>query len=211
MKIEEVAKCIKTTIKNRIKVKSVNYSQVTFLLYSIYINFEFSEINKKIFSSEVFPLIKRTTEKYNLYLIYDEDDLRFRYNNNMKLYIKDKIGISATVPKFLYHRSLEKNRESILKKGIIPQPFENSDWKGNLGFYYEPAVFCSDNKHEFKKIFYGYDIWKIDTKGLNNKWFVDCNNLQETYSIKKNHSYMTYEPIPHKALTFIENKEKPII
>ena len=107
--------------------------------------------------------------------------------------------------RYVLHISSPQCRSSILKHGLLPQAFENSQWKNSKCIYYPPAIFVNNHSHysdwfyfdewvhlPFKKHY--FDCWRIDTMGLNNKWFVDGNSARDTDRL------LTTEAIPLKHL-----------
>jgi hypothetical protein len=46
--------------------------------------------------------------------------------------------------KFIYHVSLKKTRESILKNGLIPMPYDNSEWARTSSLRYPDAIFVNN-------------------------------------------------------------------
>ena len=62
----------------------------------------------------------------------------------------------------------------------------------------KPAIFVnnSDNSNEYFYNNCDYDIWKINTKILDNIWFIDKHMNKSRYLI-------TFENIPVKAIELI--------
>ena len=105
--------------------------------------------------------------------------------------------VSVKPNQFIYHVSNPRFRESILKNGLIPQVGEQryDDWGNDI-----KAIFCT-NATKVKHIWdstYDDDIWKIDTVGLLNKWYLDSN-----FKYGKDFHILTFEPIPVQNLTLV--------
>lgn len=93
--------------------------------------------------------------------------------------------------RFVYHVTLAKNRDSIMENGLIPSPFENSNWR----FYDEeakyPAMVFANNSPVFHDLFYCdeidlgpietdcLDFWEIDTQSFKATWYIDLNMLRD--------------------------------
>ena len=107
--------------------------------------------------------------------------------------MKQLIEYTDKVEKYLWHMSWPKHRESILKNGLVPQPFEKSWWKSE-SLYYPPSVFV-DNHSNYGSWFYAsefnwnteyfcdMDFWRIDTTDLNNTWYYDFNLYMDGSSL----------------------------
>lgn len=126
------------------------------------------------------------------------------------IYFK-KLRTKEIIPlPYVYHCSPVKNRESIKKNGLIPKGLEDSTyWSAISRLSYPPMIFATNaSKGENGKIDVwrdddNWDIWRIDTEKLPNKWWVDLNFFgSETNYI------MTFEPIPPKFLTLARKGKK---
>jgi hypothetical protein len=103
--------------------------------------------------------------------------------------------------KYVYHISPSKNRESILKQGLLPK--NNINFKDSPSLNHPPCIFVSINEPLWKVGTPNTDVWKIDTTKIKNKWWNDMNaelmfrgeNLLMTFekieksSIELEHSY----------------------
>jgi hypothetical protein len=130
---------------------------------------------------------------YNIYE-YSEDVLDDKSNFDVKkfrvyIHIKNSKTIRIKPNRYVYHYSSCDNKDSILKNGLIPQKFSDSErWCETSALEYEDAIFAInglDRKWNFVK---NADCWEIDTLNLKNKWWEDLN-LGNPY-------IMTFEPIP---------------
>jgi hypothetical protein len=92
--------------------------------------------------------------------------------NDIDIYIKNIITKLITPPEFLYHTTDKENLDSILKYGLLPRNYKESDYKNDPIIAYPNTIFLSDDKHifSFKPI-----ILKIYTKNLKNKFYIDIN------------------------------------
>jgi predicted metal-dependent HD superfamily phosphohydrolase len=98
--------------------------------------------------------------------------------------------------KFVYHSSNPYYRESILKEGLIPKG-KSETWLSNTKID-DKVIFVSnsDDKNKWFNSTYDDDIYKIDTTGLKNKFFLDPNFNSDLYLI-------TYDPIPLENIKLI--------
>ena len=125
--------------------------------------------------------------------------------------------------RFVFHVSPKSNRESILEFGLLTSckgrfkhcPEEKSDAKlfvhnfpfpvlhqdfGNL--VYPTAVYCGHNDPPEE-----YDYWLIDTKGLDNIWYIDfvmLNDLILFKDIGYGLHLWSPTPIPAEAIRLCE-------
>ena len=116
-------------------------------------------------------------------------DIAYSYD----IYLKDAKGKRVKPPKYVYHSSPVKNREKIKKEGIkISRP---KNWK-DAYLSYMPSIFVTaDNEDVWNT---NYDLWKIDTTKIDNKWWVDLN-LHKSFNWKAK-ALMTLENIPSHAI-----------
>ena len=107
----------------------------------------------------------------------------------------------------LYHASTYKNRESILKQGLVPKIgvyTKNYTKRNNTGFELPPMVFaCQEQRGLFRT--YGGDLWEIDLNKVDVKWYHDPIHYNDR---SKSKWYMTLDPIPPSALRLISSNEK---
>jgi hypothetical protein len=192
---------IEKLIKNNFEVERLENNKHDNLF--CYIHFELKLNNKNIKNfKEIFPIIKEKAEKKGFFSLY-KFSKRWPGDKLVKICFKNKKKIPVEPPKTVHHISSRINRKKILEEGLIPQPFEKSRWKGDLNYYYEPAIFCSKNKYDASFLFIEdkYDVWEIDLTELKNKWFLDCNMLGYIY---KDCFFMTFEQIKPEALKLVE-------
>ena len=109
----------------------------------------------------------------------------------------------------LYHASTYKNRENILRQGLVPKIgayTKNYTKDKNLGFELPPMVFvCQDKKGLYRV--YGGDLWEIDLNKVDVKWYHDPIHYKDTKKYVGKW-YMTLDPIPPSALRLISSNEK---
>ena len=106
----------------------------------------------------------------------------------------------------VYHFSTYKNRESILRQGLIPKIgvyTKNYVSKKNLGFELAPMVFANQEK---KNLVYGNDCWEIDLNKVDVQWYHDPIHHDQSYP--KLRYYVSLDPIPPSALKLVRSNEK---
>ena len=119
--------------------------------------------------------------------------------------IKDVL-IPAEPTSPVYHFSTYKNRESILRQGLIPKIgiyTKNYVSKKNLGFELAPMVFANQEK---KNLVYGNDCWEIDLNKVDVQWYHDPIHHDQSYP--KLQYYVSLDPIPPSALRLVRSNEK---
>jgi hypothetical protein len=119
--------------------------------------------------------------------------------------IKDVL-IPANPTSPVYHFSTYKNRESILRQGLIPKIgvyTKNYVSKKNLGFELAPMVFANQEK---KNLVYGNDCWEIDLNKVDVQWYHDPIHHDQSYP--KLRYYVSLDPIPPSALKLVRSNEK---
>jgi hypothetical protein len=119
--------------------------------------------------------------------------------------IKDVL-IPANPTSPVYHFSTYKNRESILRQGLIPKIgvyTKNYVSKKNLGFELAPMVFTNQEK---KNLVYGNDCWEIDLNKVDVQWYHDPIHHDQSYP--KLRYYVSLDPIPPSALKLVRSNEK---
>lgn len=133
-----------------------------------------------------------------LYLVYKYRD----GHDDIDVALKDYRTQRMNPNRYVYHCSPKDNRESIEKNGLELKKWKDSrEWKGSIDLAYPPTIFATNIKEYCDQ---RYDIWRIDTKGLTNKWWYDLNfypNLPTYVPI------MTFEPIPAKKKREINDNE----
>lgn len=98
--------------------------------------------------------------------------------------------------KYVYHTS-SGPRDKISKEGLIVQG-RSAAWLSDTKIDGK-VIFAvnSDNKKDWWDSTYDDDIYRIDTTGLKNKWYVDPN-----FDLK-DHRIITFENIPSKSIKLI--------
>lgn len=99
--------------------------------------------------------------------------------------------------RYVYHTSNPIFRDKISKEGLIVQG-RSAAWMSDTKIDGE-VIFAvnSDNKRDWWDSTYDDDIYRIDTTGLDNKWYVDPNfKLQD-------HRIITFENIPRESIEII--------
>jgi hypothetical protein len=113
----------------------------------------------------------------------------------------------ATTERFVYHITSQKIREQIKRNGLLPFSdngtlnFKNSIFANNGP--YNPnwyPIYYDSWDHDCETFHYRvlpyYDVWRIDTKKIKNKWFEDH---RVNFYHGKLHVYC-HDPIPPSAL-----------
>lgn len=105
--------------------------------------------------------------------------------------------IEVNPNKYLYHTSNPHFRDSISKEGLITKG-KSETWLSDTNIDGK-VIFAvnSDNKKDWWDSTYDDDIYRIDTTGLKNIWYVDPN-----FDLK-DHRIITFENIPAKAIKII--------
>ena len=111
------------------------------------------------------------------------------------IYFKSLFTGRVKPNEFIYHVSLEKNRESILKNGLVLKSSSESRLWNSAKLSYPPAVFAT-NSNKGDTWHDGADVWQIDTEGLPNKWWYDLNFFYGKQSDSDKKFIMTFESIP---------------
>lgn len=99
--------------------------------------------------------------------------------------------------KYVYHSSNPMFRDKISKEGLMPQGRSDA-WLSDTKIDGK-VVFAvnSDNKKDWWDSTYDDDMYRINTTGLENKWYNDPNFDVEDKRI------ITFERIPLKAIKLI--------
>lgn len=138
------------------------------------------------------------------------DDLEMENTGEIELWInlffKDLYTRRFSPPRYVYHVSKTKNRESIKRNGLIPKEFTEGNWTfESFRLYYPPTVFVALESHGHYEGLLGDDIWRIDTTGLKNIWWEDLNFYRHNDPEKRKPDYlMTFEPIPPEHLKLVK-------
>ena len=120
---------------------------------------------------------------------------KYADSNQISVYYKDIYVKRVSPKKYYYHFTDNKNLPSILKNGLIPKSWFNSQWGNLVNKAYPDAIFVSDAKN----LFFGDTLLRIDTTNISNKWFDDLNMEEDRY--------MTFEPIPPEAIDVVSPME----
>lgn len=99
--------------------------------------------------------------------------------------------------RYVYHTSNPIFRDKISKEGLIVQG-ASAAWLSDTKIDGE-VIFAvnSDNKEDWWYSTYDDDIYRIDTTGLDNKWYADPNFKLE------HHRIITFENIPPESIEII--------
>ena len=171
------------------------------------IRFNYREINE----SDLIEILKKYEKillKVNIYMAYISVTTSFiNCVNSVEggrciIYFKSLFTGRVKPNEFIYHASKEKNRESILKNGLVLKSSSDSSmWNDVAKLSYPPSVFAT-NSDIYNVWHAGDDIWQIDTKGLPNKWWYDLNFFYS--GNKRDKMYiMTFESIPADHLKLL--------
>jgi hypothetical protein len=123
----------------------------------------------------------------------------------INLFFKDLYTKRFNPPRYLYHVSNARNRESIRKNGLIPMEFTKGNWRfESFRLYYPPTIFVAIESFGHYNNILGDDVWKIDTHGLKNIWWEDLNFYRHNDPRKTKPDYlMTFDPIPSDHLKLL--------
>jgi hypothetical protein len=121
-----------------------------------------------------------------------------RIKTSLKEFLKENNSdlIEVKPNKWVYHKSNPIFREKISIEGLIPQ--RGDQWLSDTPIEGK-AIFAtnSDDPKEWFDSTWDDDVWKINTKGLKNKWYSDPN-----FNLEDNH-ILTFEPIPVEYIELI--------
>ena len=150
--------------------------------------------------------IEKITKKYYnslLHLNIILSKLRtFNYNNTITIYIKNLHTKRVKPKKYIYHCSDRKNRNSILKDGLIPKQHSESKYKNQQSLVYPPSIFTTNRGLDSVwNTDSDTDLWEINTENLPNKWWYDLNLYKNSVDATK--YIMTFEPIPPEFIKHI--------
>ncbi len=122
-----------------------------------------------------------------------EDPDKFELRLRLK-----KFSTRVKPPKFIYHHSSIKNRESIRKYGLLPKSSINSEDNNSIDLEYPDAVFAkADNTPWYES----YDKWEIDTSKIDNQWYIDPNMDDKSY-------VMTFKSISPNVIKLVKEGYK---
>lgn len=99
--------------------------------------------------------------------------------------------------RFLYHTSNPIFRDKISREGLVPKG-KGESWLSDTDIDGE-VIFAvnSDDKKDWWDSTYDDDIYRIDTGGLSNTWYVDPNFDLEDKRV------ITFEKIPPASIELI--------
>ena len=159
----------------------------------------------------------------NLDLLSDYETLILK---NMEKQSYKKI----TPLRYVYHVSSAVCREGIEKNGLL-SAYSNMNkaycvFAHNAGypsmrwypfcfdesFYWESAANFDSREYEFMYFMmkYGYDFWQIDTRKMDNEWFIDRFGMEDFYNgISYPFLIVTFDSIPRKAIRRFNFHETP--
>jgi hypothetical protein len=150
------------------------------------------DINK--YNARIKNLLRSFQRKYLEQNIIIAFSVRLFYDNfNLDIYIKDLYTKRVNPPRYIYHATESHNVESVLKEGLKPMPFEKGNYAKMADLYYPPAIFASKTEDYYT---FGSVILKIDTKGLDNIWWEDLNDVPN--------AYMTFKSIPPSHISLVK-------
>ena len=166
---------------NHIKIEKNENKHYIFDIYTI------EELKK--------DLIDKILKNFKVKLLYSGYIFTYKlFDSVIRGVIKSSKIIRVKPNKYVYHYSHKKNRNEILKNGLIPQKFSNSErWGNTLTLEYEDSIFAINNENISWITDENTDRWIIDTTQLKNKWWIDLNLNSKSY-------IMTFEPIPIEFL-----------
>lgn len=101
------------------------------------------------------------------------------------------------VGRYLYHTSNPIFRDNILKKGLIVKG-KSETWLTDTNINGK-VIFAvnSENKNDFWDTTYDDDIYRIDTKNIDNEWYNDPNFKENNKRI------ITFKNIPASSIILI--------
>ena len=126
---------------------------------------------------------------------------------------KEEVAAKPIIPlPIVYHESKRSNRESILKNGLKPNVGSTySSWAGPDKKII-PAIFAVNTKDMYAQIngspyfWKNQDIWAIDTRKINNEWFVDNHSEGMGFD---NSDIVTFTDIPPTAIRYLMPRAMP--
>jgi len=174
----------KKTIENLLKRKQKDFQKVGMLFI-----YELSDQEIMDFEGDNFLDLKPTGE-FGLWI---------------NMFVKDLYTKRYFPKRYLYHRTKKSNRESIREKGLEPKEFTSGNWTfESFDLSYPPTIFATETKNGWQ--WGGTDVWRIDTKGLRNKWWEDLN-FYKNYDQRDSDAVMTFDTIPPNNLKLLGGKE----
>ena len=149
-------------------------------------------------------LIERNINKYQPMIFKDFVWIDYKRESDtfdsglyrLDIVIKKLNQGETNAPNFVYHFSPKKNRENIKMHGIFPYQHKEGKWRNDIQLSYPPSIFVSQDKDNGFYSERDYDIWKIDTNKIDNKFYLDVN---EPYK----DSLMTMKKIPVHAVELV--------
>ena len=160
-------------------------------------------------SEKIIKIWQKKLTRYDIivsYKLYKErgfdigDELDLIPNNTFtylfKIYFKNLHTKRIKPNRYVYHYSDPKNRDEILKNGLIPRPHkESQEWNNDIRLTYPDAIFAVNNESD---VWRDIDKWQIDTSKISNKWQEDLNFTNRPEFI------MTFESIPVDFIKLME-------
>jgi hypothetical protein len=112
----------------------------------------------------------------NIWIDYSKDEL-FEGDFTIRIVIKKVKQKEVKPDGYVYHLSPKSNRENIEREGILPLSSKDSaKWKNSLQLSYPASIFVDQDKDNLFHSNKGYDVWKIDTAKIDNKFYLDVND-----------------------------------
>ena len=143
----------------------------------------------------------------------------------------EKQALKKITPlRYVYHVSYASSRRQIEEKGlqgshnwmydancVFAHNAGYPDWKWypfcfDEPFYWEKTVDFDSRELDFLYFMlkYGYDFWQIDTRKIDNEWFIDQAGMDDFYEgISYPFLIMTIGSIPGEALRRFNFHETP--
>lgn len=208
---------------DRLKAEVLNYKNVNDIDFNDYtIDFGRYRMNNHVFNFTIkyvdetnVKFVDKTLKKYAA--IFNRDYLILSYKKNTNVgkttnysYIcaikSDKL-VRVNPPRYVYHVSSKKFRNSILEHGLLPMASD----KWSVELRYNPAIFASTDEHNlFFPLTQYSDLWQIDTLNIPNLWYSDININKLSGVVNHNNFIMTDDPIPVKNLKLISENDTEI-
>lgn len=208
----------KTTLRDFLNEQQTNTDNVKYCMKFVFDEIEFIKPQKRSDSkkkgyNQMKVFFSKTDKETNNRLKQKLNELKgvllengimisfFINYSDVEIYFK-QINVKVEPTRYVYHSTSVDNRDGILKNGLIPKSSDDSkEWVYGIHLSYPKAIFATMVNLETGiinpwKNDDNVDIWRIDTKKINNEWFVDLNYVDE----KDNRHIMTFQPISSKSL-----------
>lgn len=118
------------------------------------------------------------------------------------LYVKNVHFKRVRPTAVVYHTSYRKHQASILDQGLLPM--ENLNFWDSTPLHHPPMIFATLTEPQWM-LGPGKDIWEIDTRVIDNKWWLDPNSIG---AWKGDEMICTFDAIPPTAITLVNEKFK---